>query len=122
MQAKRDVMLMCFTVVVIACGGSTLVDSHEASQSTYSESSTARSLEDLQSAIDERVQNLMASGEIPGLSLAVVYGDTEQITKGYGVRRLETEDNVTEDTLFLLASTTKAITASVLLQTMRQNK
>jgi len=63
----------------------------------------------------------MSRKDVAGLSLSVVSGDTDKLAKGYGVKRRGTEDNVTDETLFYIASTTKAITASVLIETMLQN-
>jgi CubicO group peptidase (beta-lactamase class C family) len=114
-------MMRFHLFIVISCGLSALVGCRSLSQDAGSGSSS-RSLADLQTAIDEYVQNLMSYKQIPGLSLAIVHGDTEQVAKGYGVRKLGTEEYVTNDTLFYIASTTKAITASVLLQTMLRNK
>ena len=86
------------------------------------DSSRLESLQAAQSVIDEYVQKVMAIKEIPGLSLAIVNGDSDQFTNGYGVRKVNTDDYVTDESLFYIASTTKAMTASVLLETMSRNK
>jgi len=84
--------------------------------------STLKSLDSLLPAIDEYIENYMSYKDVPGLGLSIVSGDVDKLAKGYGVKRLGTDDNVTDKTLFYIASTTKAMTASVLLETMMQNK
>lgn len=51
---------------------------------------------------------------IPGLSVAVVKGDSVVFARGFGVRRLGEDAPVTERTLFAIASCTKAFTAAAL--------
>jgi CubicO group peptidase (beta-lactamase class C family) len=50
---------------------------------------------------------------VPGLAIAVVKDDSVVFAKGYGVRKLGTQDSVNTHTLFANASTTKAFTAFV---------
>ncbi|MDQ1355458.1 MAG: hypothetical protein QG657_5768 [Acidobacteriota bacterium] len=66
------------------------------------------------SQIDKKVQKLMDEWDIPGLSLAIVKGD-RVYTKGYGYADEEKGTPVTPDTLFELASTSKAFTALAIL-------
>ncbi len=47
----------------------------------------------------------------PGVSVAVVWGETLVYSAGFGVRNTETKDPVTPDTLFQIGSTTKPLTA-----------
>ena len=51
---------------------------------------------------------------IPGLTLSVVMEGRDFVAKGYGVRDLTVTLPVTNETLFLLASVTKAMTGIVL--------
>jgi CubicO group peptidase (beta-lactamase class C family) len=50
---------------------------------------------------------------VPGLAIAVVKDDSVVFAKGYGVRKLGTQDSVNTHTLFANASTTKAFTSFV---------
>ncbi len=61
--------------------------------------------------IGDYVEEAMASWQIPGLALAVVRGDEILHMHGYGVRDIETRESVAPDTLFAIASSTKAFTA-----------
>ena len=65
-------------------------------------------------ALDGFVENIMACRHIPGVTLSLVKGDTVLLQKGYGFADLETRERVTKKTLFPIASTTKAFTATVL--------
>ncbi|XP_002737539.1 uncharacterized protein LOC100375482 [Saccoglossus kowalevskii] len=64
--------------------------------------------------IDNFIESIQHCEHIPGLILSVVDTGQTLITKGYGVRSLETREPATEDTIFALASMTKAFTSSIL--------
>jgi CubicO group peptidase (beta-lactamase class C family) len=64
--------------------------------------------------LDAYVARSMKEFEIPGLSLAVVKDGKVVYAKGYGVRKLGDSAPVTENTLFGIASNTKAFTAAAL--------
>ncbi|HET7712870.1 MAG TPA: serine hydrolase [Thermoanaerobaculia bacterium] len=59
-------------------------------------------------AIDALVQKAMSSWQLPGVAVAVVQGDRVIVARGFGVRELGKTDPVSADTLFHIASTTKA--------------
>jgi CubicO group peptidase (beta-lactamase class C family) len=61
--------------------------------------------------IGDYIEEAMASWQVPGLALAVVQGDEILQMQGYGVRDVETRAPVTPDTLFAIASVSKAFTA-----------
>lgn len=61
-------------------------------------------------AIDREVQTAMRFWSVPGASLIIV-GPEKTYSKGYGVREIGKDDEVTADTLFPLASCTKAFTS-----------
>ena len=62
--------------------------------------------------LDAYVTRSMKEFEIPGLSLAVVKDGKVVYSKGYGVRKLGDPAPVSENTLFGIASNTKAFTAA----------
>jgi CubicO group peptidase (beta-lactamase class C family) len=64
-------------------------------------------------AIDKAVRDAMKAWEVPGVAVAVVRGDDVYL-KGYGVRALDGKDPVTPDTLFPLASCSKAFTTTAM--------
>lgn len=64
--------------------------------------------------LDAYIQSGMAEWGIPGLAIAVVKDDEVVFARGYGVRQLDAPEPVDEHTLFGVASTTKAMTATAL--------
>ena len=62
---------------------------------------------------DAYVSRGVKDWNVPGLAIAVVKDDSVVFAKGYGVRKLGTEDSVNAHTLFANASTTKAFTSFV---------
>ena len=55
----------------------------------------------------------MRAWKTPGVAVAVVLGDEEYI-KGYGVKEVGTEDPITPNSLFAIASMTKAFTTAAM--------
>ena len=62
-------------------------------------------------AFDSYVQKTMQDWQIPGMSVAIVKNNEIIFTKGYGVREIGTNKKVDTKTIFVCASTTKAMTA-----------
>ena len=69
-----------------------------------------------------KVQELMEEGDIPGLVLVLVKEDGTQLIKGYGYSDEEQKKPVEPDTLFELASCSKAFTALAALKLERDGK
>lgn len=64
--------------------------------------------------IDRYVELVMADFEVPGLALAIVKDGEVVVARGYGVRTLGESAPVDSNTLFGIASNTKAFTATAL--------
>lgn len=64
--------------------------------------------------VDELVESLLAEGGVPGLALVIIKDDKVILARGYGTRTLGKRDAVDADTLFGIASLTKAFTATSL--------
>ncbi|KAF5574085.1 hypothetical protein FPCIR_13751 [Fusarium pseudocircinatum] len=60
-----------------------------------------------------RVETLMQSNRVPGLSVAVVQGDQVK-SAGYGFASVKSQDPCTADTLFDIASSSKSLTAAAI--------
>ena len=60
---------------------------------------------------DAYIQKGMKDWEIPGMAVVVVKDNKILLKKGYGVKELGNSDPVDINTLFVMASTTKALTA-----------
>jgi CubicO group peptidase (beta-lactamase class C family) len=67
-----------------------------------------------EAAIDAIIAGFMAAFAIPGLAVAIIRLGAPDFAKGYGVRILGKPDKVDADTLFAIASNSKAFTAAAL--------
>lgn len=72
------------------------------------------SLDQKLAAVDAYANKVMDTWGGPGMALAIVKDDKVVFAKGYGVRELGKPDKVDENTLFAIASNTKAFTAASL--------
>lgn len=64
--------------------------------------------------IDAYIEKAMSDWQIPGLAIAVVKDDKIVYAKGYGVREIGKNEAINEQTIFPIASATKAFTAAAL--------
>jgi CubicO group peptidase (beta-lactamase class C family) len=64
--------------------------------------------------LDEVAERTRKTFEVPGLAVAIVKDGQVVLAKGYGVRKLGESAPVTKETLFGIASNTKAFTAAAL--------
>jgi CubicO group peptidase (beta-lactamase class C family) len=64
--------------------------------------------------LDDHVEEAMSAWEVPGFALAVVKDGHVVHSRGYGVRELGSKEPVTDETVFCIASCTKAFTAAAL--------
>lgn len=71
--------------------------------------------------IDAQVEELMETGDIPGVSLVIVLED-QNIVKSYGYANVETSQKVTSKTLFELASCSKAFTALAIMNLVERGE
>ena len=62
--------------------------------------------------LDDDIEAARAEWQVPGLAVAVVKDDQVLLSKGYGVKRIQTSEAVDGDTLFAIASNSKAFTAA----------
>jgi CubicO group peptidase (beta-lactamase class C family) len=63
---------------------------------------------------DQRVETLRVASETPGMAIAIVENGKTVLAKGYGVRKIGTNDPVDADTIFMTGSTGKAVTVAAL--------
>ena len=62
-------------------------------------------------SFDHYIQNSMKSWHCPGAAVAIVKGDDVLHQHAYGLRDVEDQLSMTEDTRFAMASVTKSFTA-----------
>lgn len=77
-------------------------------------SKTSRNNKDTVAIFDAYVQKAVKDWNIPGLAIMVVKNNEVVFKKTYGVKSLETNTPVTNETYFACASTTKAMTATAM--------
>lgn len=73
-------------------------------------------------AVDAIVGRFMQAFEIPGIGIAIVRPGEPAFTRGYGVRRLGRPERVDRNTLFAIASNTKAFTAAALAMLVEESR
>ncbi len=78
----------------------------------FSLQATAQPLSPLQ--IDKLVEKTMAAFNVPGIAVAIVKDGKVIHSKGYGLRSLNSKDKTDENTLFAIASNSKAFTSAAL--------
>ena len=74
----------------------------------------SQSFDDKLKEIDTYAQQVITDWRGPGMAIAIVKDDKVVFQKGYGVRELGKPDKVDENTLFAIASNTKAFTTASL--------
>lgn len=62
---------------------------------------------------EQYTENGMNDWQVPGIAVAVVQGNETIYLKGFGVRKINTTDPVTPDTIFQIGSATKGFTAAL---------
>jgi CubicO group peptidase (beta-lactamase class C family) len=73
-------------------------------------------------AVDRIVQDALRSWDVPGVAVAIVRDDEVVYLKGFGVRALGRKDPVTPDTVFPIASCTKAFTTTAMAMLVDEGK
>jgi CubicO group peptidase (beta-lactamase class C family) len=64
--------------------------------------------------LDEYVESVRLLWNVPGIAVAVVKDDRVVLARGYGVKKVGSDDPADSGTLFAIASTSKAFTAAAL--------
>lgn len=85
-------------------------------------STPAQTLEERLKEIDEYAAKAGREWNVPGFSVAIVKDDKVVFAKGYGVRELGKAEPVDKDTLFAVASNTKAFTSAALATLVDEGK
>ena len=80
----------------------------------------AQSLES--AAVDRIVADTMTAWQTPGMAVAIVVDDKVVLARGYGIEEVGATRPVTPDTLFEIASTTKAFTTTAMAMLVDEKK
>jgi CubicO group peptidase (beta-lactamase class C family) len=68
----------------------------------------------IKDSLDSYIKKGMTDWQIPGLAIAIVKDGKVVVSKGYGYRKIGSNEPVDENTLFMIGSNTKAFTATAL--------
>lgn len=104
-------MKWCFTVA-FSIALSTLATSHVQSQQTQR----------IPPGLDAHIAKVLASFDVPGVGVAIVKDGQILLSKGYGVKKMGENSPVDENTLFSIASNSKAFTGTALGMLVDQGK
>lgn len=107
-EAILSVALLCAAVVAPSSGQRRSRQERESNQRVRA---GGASDEEIRTAADRIVEQMMNENDIPGVVLAVVRNGRVVVQKGYGVRSLASTQPPDENTVFYIASLSKAITA-----------
>lgn len=69
---------------------------------------------DLPPGLDQYIETVLTTFEVPGLSVSIVKDGKVLLSKGYGIKKIGTNERVDANTLFSIASNSKAFTATAL--------
>ena len=72
--------------------------------------------------LDQYIEQAMTAWQVPGVAIAVVKDDSVIYARGFGVRELGKPERVDANTVFAIASTTKAFTAALIGMLVDENK
>lgn len=72
--------------------------------------------------LDKYIKKAIETWSIPGMAICVVKDGEVVFMKGYGLKELNKKDKVNENTLFMIASNTKAFTGTMLANLEYENK
>ena len=72
--------------------------------------------------LDAIAAEAMRAWKVPGTAVAIIQDDRVVVSKGYGVKRIGTNDPVTKDTIFAIGSATKAFTSCAVAMLMDDGK
>jgi serine beta-lactamase-like protein LACTB, mitochondrial len=77
---------------------------------------------DTKAAVDAAVEKFMKEKRVPGLSAAIVVDHELCYERGYGMADVENEVPATSETIYRLASISKMLTATAVMQLVEQGK
>ena len=112
MPSVRQVLSRGLFLVVLTVAAAVALSLHKAR--------AAEPRRDLE-RVDAYVQSLFERSGLPGMALSIVEGDNVVYARGFGTAD-DAGAAVTPDTLFIIGSTTKSMTALAVLQLADQGK
>ncbi|TWU10917.1 serine hydrolase [Allorhodopirellula heiligendammensis] len=105
-------------IVVVACSSAMADEGSAANQAQTGppgdphQSVTRENVDTALAGIPELVENMRRATGVPGMAIAVVFEDEVVYSAGFGVCKLGSDDPVGPDTVFQIASLSKALSAT----------
>jgi len=106
--AAASALFTAIAAALLATAGSTAAQRSASPSPSPAPATKTASL----ASLDQYIERALRDWQVPGLALAVVRNDSVILARGYGVRDVGKPDRVDENTIFAIASTTKAFTAA----------
>lgn len=72
--------------------------------------------------LDELVNNTLKTFNVPGIAVAIIKDGKVVVSKGYGIANIKTQKKVDGNTLFGIASNSKAFTTAALAMLVDEKK
>jgi CubicO group peptidase (beta-lactamase class C family)/beta-lactamase class A len=108
METQKAIMIRSFLFFYLLC--------------CFSFNISAQEKPDLPPGLDKYIEKVLQTFNVPGVAVSIVRNGKVLLAKGYGVKTKGTTDKIDENTLFLIASNTKAFTATALAILVEEGK
>ncbi len=90
------------------------VDNQSESETESTQAENTREAGELSTSLRDFVENIMQEDHLPGAAVAVISGNEIIFAEGFGLRDVEANLPVTNETLFHIGSTNKSMTAMMI--------
>jgi CubicO group peptidase (beta-lactamase class C family) len=102
------------TATLAAALAATIITAASPAPAKAQRTTTAKAASAPLATLDAYVERAMRDWQLPGLAIAVVRNDSVVLARGYGVREIGKPERVDANTVFAIASTTKAFTSAAM--------
>ena len=85
-------------------------------------STQTKAQQSLPPGLDQYIEKVLKTFEVPGVSVSIVKDGKVLLAKGYGIKKLGGNEKVDANTLFSIASNSKAFTATALAMLVEEGK
>jgi CubicO group peptidase (beta-lactamase class C family) len=113
---KKQISTLFFTTIVILVFNAIFVSFSYNSISEHAGKSQEYEISSLDSFLDEKIRLLMFTGYIPSLSACIIHNESVVWSNGYGFYDFRGLKQPSMDTIYQVASVSKTVTATAILQ------